>query len=470
MNSRWAASDPQLEARAKARKQEKESRKRRLKREKEEEQTRQDAAHDLEQSQTTDTNKRSDPNDQDGLAIKRRRLSVHVQPDQLPLQPPPETDPQQQQQQQQQPLPQLRFYGGTFGPPGNGWGAYEKMNDIGQGAYGSVIRVRRLANDKVFAIKRLKPEVMGSSAQVMSLPTTGMREIEILRNCNHRNVVKMVDVVSGSGGPSIDSVSIVLEFIEHDLRTILATMPDKFQPSEVKTLMLQLFTGLDYLHSSWIIHRDLKPANILLTNRGVLKIADFGMARYIGNPPPRDLTRHIVTLWYRAPELLLGTKSYSSSIDMWSAGCIFYELVTKATLFPHSTEALVMQNMLSLCGPWSPHKWPDMRRLANYKLFNLGAVEHRDANPATAVTMHLTLEKRLPTHDLVPGLPELLCNLLTPCPHSRMSAKKALESDYFSQRPRPKQESLFPTFPSKAGLEKRIVYDEPPAPARQKLN
>lgn len=104
-----------------------------------------------------------------------------------------------------------------------------------------------------------------------------------------------------------------------------------------KTLLQQLTSAVEYLHANWIMHRDLKTSNLLMNNRGQMKVADFGMARYYGDPPPK-LTQLVVTLWYRAPELLLGAESYGAEIDMWSVGCIFGELVTKDPLFQGRNE------------------------------------------------------------------------------------------------------------------------------------
>lgn len=133
------------------------------------------------------------------------------------------------------------------------------------------------------------------------------------------------------------SVYLVMDFIEHDLRTVLDDMPEPFLPSEAKSLLLQILSGIEYLHSHWILHRDLKTVNLLLNNRGEIKIADFGMARFYGDPPP-DLTQLVVTLWYRSPELLLGAEKYGPEIDMWSVGCIFAELLTREPLFQGKDE------------------------------------------------------------------------------------------------------------------------------------
>lgn len=128
-----------------------------------------------------------------------------------------------------------------------------------------------------------------------------------------------------------------MDFLEHDLKTLLDDMREPFLPSEIKTLLSQVITGLDFLHSQWIMHRDLKSSNLLMNNRGEIKIADFGMARYYGDPPPK-LTQLVVTLWYRSPELLLGAETYGTEVDMWSIGCIFGELLTKEPLLQGKNE------------------------------------------------------------------------------------------------------------------------------------
>lgn len=128
-----------------------------------------------------------------------------------------------------------------------------------------------------------------------------------------------------------------MDFVEHDLKTLLDHMHEPFLQSETKTLLLQIISATEYLHSHWIMHRDLKTSNLLMNNRGEIKVADFGMARYYGDPPPK-LTQLVTTLWYRSPELLLGAETYGPEIDMWSIGCIFAELVTKKPLFQGENE------------------------------------------------------------------------------------------------------------------------------------
>lgn len=139
-----------------------------------------------------------------------------------------------------------------------------------------------------------------------------------------------------------------MDFIEHDLKSLLDEMREPFLPSETKTVLLQVLGAAEFLHSHWIMHRDLKTSNLLMNNRGEIKLADFGMARYYGDPPPK-LTQLVVTLWYRAPELLLGADKYGTEIDMWSIGCIFGELLTKEPLLRGKNEVAQLSevNLLS---------------------------------------------------------------------------------------------------------------------------
>lgn len=136
---------------------------------------------------------------------------------------------------------------------------------------------------------------------------------------------------------SLVRVFIVMDFIEHDLKGLMQDMRAPFLQSEIKTLMIQLLSAVALMHDNWVIHRDLKTSNLLLNNRGEIKVADFGLARKYGSPMGH-MTQLVVTLWYRAPELLLGGKEYTTAIDMWSVGCIFAELLNNEPLLPGRSE------------------------------------------------------------------------------------------------------------------------------------
>ncbi|PHH77197.1 hypothetical protein CDD80_813 [Ophiocordyceps camponoti-rufipedis] len=328
---------------------------------------------------------------------------------------------------------------------------YEKLNDIEEGTYGWVARGLDKATGKVVALKRLKLEPGDRSG----LPVTGLREIQVLRDCRHANIVGLHEVVVGGGDDDkLDrSIFLVLEFVEHDIKGILDDMPQPFLASEVKRLLLQLTQGVAYLHDHWILHRDLKTSNLLLNNRGQLKIADFGMARYVGDPPPRRLTQLVVTLWYRAPELLLGARSYGPAVDMWSVGCIFAELVDREPLLQGTNEMDQTAKIFLLCGLPDKHKWPSFRSLPNASGLKL---------PPEAPT-ESSIRRRFPT--LTAAAAGLLDGLLALDPDRRPSARDVLAHEYFRQDPKPKPENMFPTFPSRAGQERR-KRREPHAPGR----
>ncbi|KAI0879765.1 Pkinase-domain-containing protein [Hypoxylon argillaceum] len=334
---------------------------------------------------------------------------------------------------------------------------YDKLNDIEEGAYGWVARAKEIRTGKVVALKRLKMDT--TEATQTGLPETGLREIQILKDCAHKNIVELLEVVVGEDTSRIESIFLVLEFVEHDLKSVLEDMPEPFLASEVKTLLLQLAGGVAYLHEHWVLHRDLKTSNLLLNNRGRLKIADFGMARYVGDPPPPKLTQLVVTLWYRAPELLLGARAYGAPVDMWSVGCVFAEILTREPLLPGKNEVDTLTRVFELCGIPTDDSWPGFRRLPNARSLRLPS--SKNAPPAATGSV---IRARFPL--LTAAGSALLSALLSLNPDARPTAKEMLQHEYFRQDPKPKHEALFPTFPSKAGQERRRRHDTPNAPGR----
>ncbi|KGQ05228.1 Cyclin-dependent kinase G-1 [Beauveria bassiana D1-5] len=350
---------------------------------------------------------------------------------------------------QSPPAKLLRFETGSWGRSSS-VEDYDKLNDIEEGTYGWVARATRRATGKVVALKRLKLDPADRSG----LPVTGLREIQILHDCKHRNVVTLEEVVVGSDVHRMDnSIFLVLEFVEHDIKSILDDMPEPFLASEIKCLLQQLTVGVAYLHENWILHRDLKTSNLLLNNRGQLKIADFGMARYVGDPAPK-LTQLVVTLWYRAPELLLGAKAYDTAVDMWSVGCIFGELIAREPLLQGANEADQVTKIFELCGVPTEESWPGFRKLPNARSLRF---------PKTAAVTGSLIRAKFPS--MTSAGAALLTELLALDPDARPSAKQMLQHEYFRQDPKPKPESMFPTFPSKAGQERRRRH-EPNAPVR----
>ena len=194
---------------------------------------------------------------------------------------------------------------------------------LGKGAFGTVSKAKDEDGNEIYAIKEFsfKEE---KDAKNECIPSTAIREVYLLKELNHVNIEKLIDVLHS---PKL--FTLVFEFIETDLRKIIESRKksgEKLQPYEIKSFLYQLLRGVAYMHKCKIIHRDLKPGNLLITKDNVLKIADFGLARGYALPI-RNFTHIVVTLYYRPPDVLLGNKNYTTSINMWSIGCIFGEMV-----------------------------------------------------------------------------------------------------------------------------------------------
>ncbi|KAK7534176.1 serine/threonine protein kinase, CMGC family, CDC2/CDK subfamily [Phyllosticta citribraziliensis] len=423
--SRWAddEEDAELEARRKREKEEKKRAKAEKQRKLEE------AARAAEERKKAEVEAAA--REQDDRPAKRRKLS---------------STPEEPQDAKDQPRRLLRFAAPEWGPCRR-VDNFERLNHIEEGSYGWVSRAKETATGEIVALKKLKMENLNDG-----FPVTALREIQCLKESRHRHVVDLREVVVGD---TLNDVFLVMEFLEHDLKTLQEEMPEPFLPSEIKTLMLQLTSAVGYLHDHWILHRDLKTSNILMNNRGEIKIADFGMARYAGDPPPPDLTQLVVTLWYRAPELLLGAREYGQAIDMWSVGCIFGELLTKEPLLQGKNEVDELSKIFELCGIPTEDTWPGFRRLPNAKSLRL---------PRNPHTTGAVIRSKFPF--LTAAGASLLTSLLSLNPDSRPLASEVLKHAYFSENPRPKSTAMFPTFPSKAGQEKRRKRASPQAPQR----
>eukprot|EP00727_Mastigamoeba_balamuthi_P000820 m51a1_g10735 putative cyclin-dependent kinase g-2-like isoform x1 (371) ;mRNA; r:303012-304824 len=276
---------------------------------------------------------------------------------------------------------------------------YETLNTIGEGTYGVVYRAR------------------------------DRRTRAILR---HPNIVQLLEVVAGH---QTDHVYLAFEYVEHDVAQLLDTRrPPVFKESEVKCLARQLLSAVRYLHSRWIVHRDLKCSNLLYSNRGELKLADFGLARTCGQPE-KPITPTVVTLWYRAPELLLGQRTYGPPIDLWAVGCIVAELMIGEPLLPGKTEPDQFRLVASLLGSPTERIWPDVGQLPLARRMLELTGDHK----------YNCLRRRIPS--LSDSAFHLINSLLTYDPKKRMTAEEALCHHYFEERPLPQPVDMMPTFP-----------------------
>ncbi|KAG5039651.1 hypothetical protein AAZX31_05G044200 [Glycine max] len=307
---------------------------------------------------------------------------------------------------------------------------FEMIKKINEGTYGVVYKARDKKTGELVALKKVKMNIERDG-----FPMSSLREINILLSFNHPSIVNVKEVVVDD----FDGTFMVMEHMEYDLKGLMEVKKHPFSMSEIKSLVRQLLEGVKYLHDNWVIHRDLKSSNILLNHDGELKICDFGLSRQYGSPL-KPYTPVVVTLWYRAPELLLGAKEYSTAIDMWSVGCIMAELIAKEPLFRGKSELEQLDKIFRTLGTPDEKIWPGLSKLpgakANFvkQLFN-------------------TLRKKFPAASFI-GLPvlselgfDLLQQLLTYDPEKRITAEDALLHDWFHEAPLPKSD-FKPIFPS----------------------
>jgi len=301
---------------------------------------------------------------------------------------------------------------------------FEKLNRIGEGTYGVVYRARDTVSNEIVALKKVRME-----REKDGIPLSGLREISLLLNLEHKNIVQLKEVVVGK---HLDSIFLVMEYCEQDLASLLDNMSSPFKEAQIKCLMLQLLHGVQYLHQRLIVHRDLKVSNLLLTGKGILKIADFGLARTFGYPY-KPMTPIVVTLWYRAPELLLGSKVQTTAVDMWAVGCIFGELLGNKPLMTGKSEINQFQLIVDLLGTPSDQIWPGFSSLSGAKSMNF---------------------KRQPYNNLKhkfswlsPAGLTLINHMLMYDPCKRASAAECLQNSYFVEKPFPVEPDMMPTFP-----------------------
>lgn len=323
---------------------------------------------------------------------------------------------------------------------------FEKLNRIGEGTYGIVYRALDKKTDSVVALKKVRME-----HEKDGLPVSGLREISVLLSCRHENIVQLKEVVVGR---SLESIFLSMEYCEQDLASLLDNMKTPFTESQVKCIMLQVLRGLRYLHRNFIVHRDLKVSNLLMTDKGCVKIADFGLARWFGLPV-RPMTPRVVTLWYRAPELLLQARTQTTSVDMWAAGCILGELLDHRPLLPGRSEISQLELIVDLLGTPSDAIWPEYSSLPALQNITLKAQPYNN------------LKQRFPW--LTPAGLRLLNFLFMYDPKKRATAEECLQSSYFKEAPLPCEPKMMPTYPQhrnmKSAKSSSSSINPPPPPS-----
>jgi len=282
---------------------------------------------------------------------------------------------------------------------------YEKLQKIGEGTYGVVYKARDKNNGKLLALKKIRLE-----HEDEGVPSTAIREISILRELTHVNIVSLFDVVNVD-----NKLYLVFEFLDQDLKKYMDSV-NSIEPDLVKSYTQQLLQGLLYCHRKRILHRDLKPQNLLIDKKGSLKLADFGLARAFC-VPVRPYTHEVITLWYRAPEILLGSSAYSTPVDIWSTGCIFAEMITKRPLFPGDSEIDQLFRIFRVLGTPTEDIWQGCTTLPDFKP-NFPQWKKQDLATTLSNADPLALD--------------LLNKMLVYEPSKRISAKEALKHAYFS--------------------------------------
>lgn len=223
---------------------------------------------------------------------------------------------------------------------------YTKLDKLGEGTYATVFRGKSRLTDTIVALKEIRLE------HEEGAPCTAIREISLLKDLKHANIVTLHDIVH-----TPKSMMLVFEFLEKDLKSYMDECNGILSLSNVKLFLFQLLRGLNYCHKRKILHRDLKPQNLLINQKGELKLADFGLAR-AKSVPTKTYSNEVVTLWYRPPDVLLGSTEYDASIDMWGVGCIFYEMVSGRPMFPGSTAENELILIFKMLGTPNETSWP----------------------------------------------------------------------------------------------------------------
>ncbi|KAG0255506.1 cyclin-dependent protein kinase [Actinomortierella ambigua] len=321
---------------------------------------------------------------------------------------------------------------------------YDILGFISSGTYGRVYKAKLKDKDesKLYAIKKFKPDKEGEQATYTGVSQSACREIALCRELHHANIVGLTEVLLED-----KSIHMVFEYAEHDLLQIIGYhgQERKSIPEyTIKSFLWQLLNGVAYLHANWVMHRDLKPANILVTAGGVVKIGDLGLARLFYKPlqPLFNGDKVVVTIWYRAPELLLGSRHYTKAIDIWAIGCIFAELITLRPIFK-GEEAKVenkktvpfqksqLQKIFEILGSPTKDRWPTVDEQPEYQ--GLSAFRQYP-NALRGI------------YQSWPYKSEQGCNLLSAMleydPSRRITADEALNHPYFQEDPKPGWDSF----------------------------
>jgi len=289
---------------------------------------------------------------------------------------------------------------------------YVKLEQLGEGSYATVYKGISNLNNKIVALKEIR------LLEEEGTPFTAIREASLLRELRHSNVVTLHDIIHTK-----ETLTFVFEFVNTDLSQYLENHGGGLHPRNVKLFLFQLLRGLAYIHYRRVLHRDLKPQNLLISEIGELKLADFGLAR-AKSVPSHTYSHEVVTLWYRPPDVLLGSTDYSTSLDMWGVGCIFIEMITGVATFPGVKDSAdQLDKIWRVLGTPTEETWEGVSRFPNYKLAKFGRYKEQQ------------LAVAFPKLSDIPLAESMASQLLQVQPRRRILAKSAMRHQYFNDLP-----------------------------------
>ena len=345
------------------------------------------------------------------------------------------------------------------------FGVYEMLGKLGEGTFGEVHKARHVKKGHLVALKKI---LMHNEKD--GFPITALREIKLLKMLSHENVLKLEEMAvehRRGEGKKKACMYMVTPYMDHDLSGLLENPTVRITEPQIKCYMLQLLEGVRYLHSMQILHRDMKAANLLINNKGILQIADFGLARPYDELPPqpgkgggeatREYTSLVVTRWYRPPELLLQLRKYTTAIDMWGVGCVFGEMFKKKPIMSGKSDLNQLTLIFELVGSPTEQNMPGWSELPGFQ--------------KEGVTSYGNQKGRLPIvfREQGSGAISLLTLLLTLDWRKRINAIDALKHEYFTTSPLPARPGDLPQFEESHELDRRKFRDHkaalPPAPA-----
>nr|XP_020477901.1 cyclin-dependent kinase 14 isoform X2 [Monopterus albus] len=290
--------------------------------------------------------------------------------------------------------PRLRRHSSPSSPTSPKFGkadSYEKLEKLGEGSYATVYKGKSKVNGKLVALKVIRLQ------EEEGTPFTAIREASLLKGLKHANIVLLHDIIHTK-----ETLTLVFEYV---------------------LFLYQLLRGLSYIHQRYILHRDLKPQNLLISDTGELKLADFGLAR-AKSVPSHTYSNEVVTLWYRPPDVLLGSTDYSTCLDMWGVGCIFIEMIQGVAAFPGMKDIQdQLERIFLVLGTPSEDTWPGVNSLPHFK--------------SDRFTVYSAKKLRQAWNKLgyVDHAEELASRFLQCFPKNRLSAQAALSHEYFSNLP-----------------------------------